>query len=190
MNKRGKTATTKQQLVNSSKSSVFQQQSLIIMSAILRLSHFLQIQFSSYFCLTSIFTELFAQQWYTLHFCFVCFPFNLQIWPGKGAAMLVPSLRMKCKKGRHVTYLILSLHMPCLGCFNLFELSLTFRASVALLHACSNSSAFNSKTHGFGTFSHFGHHIWNNLPQDLRHSTTLFSFKGKLKTFLFSEYFS
>ena len=33
-------------------------------------------------------------------------------------------------------------------------------------------------------------HIWNNLPQDIRHSATLSSFKSQLKTFLFSEYFS
>ena len=46
------------------------------------------------------------------------------------------------------------------------------------------------KTHGFRTFSHFGPHIWNNLPQDIRHSATLSSFKSQLKTFLFSEYFS
>ena len=31
-------------------------------------------------------------------------------------------------------------------------------------------------------------HIWNNLPQDSRHSAT--SFKSQHKTFLFSEYFS
>ena len=49
---------------------------------------------------------------------------------------------------------------------------------------------FNRKTHGFRTFSHFGPHIWNNLPQDIRHSATLSSFKKQLKTFLFSEYFS
>ena len=33
---------------------------------------------------------------------------------------------------------------------------------------------FNRKTHGFRTFSHFGPYIWNNLPQDIRHSATLF----------------
>ena len=49
---------------------------------------------------------------------------------------------------------------------------------------------FNRKTHGFRTFSHFGPHIWNNLPQDIRHSATLSSFKSQLKTFIFSEYFS
>ena len=27
---------------------------------------------------------------------------------------------------------------------------------------------FNRKTHGFRTFLHFGPHIWNNLPQDIR----------------------
>ena len=48
---------------------------------------------------------------------------------------------------------------------------------------------FNRKTHGFRTFSHFGPHIWNNLPQDIRQSATLSSFKSKLKIFLFSEYF-
>ena len=41
---------------------------------------------------------------------------------------------------------------------------------------------FNRKTHGFRTFSHFGPHIWNNLPQDIRHSATLSSFKSQLKT--------
>ena len=49
---------------------------------------------------------------------------------------------------------------------------------------------FNRKTHGFRTFSHFGPHIWNNLPQDTRHSATLSFFKSQLETFLFSEYFS
>ena len=37
---------------------------------------------------------------------------------------------------------------------------------------------FNRKTHGFRTSSHFGSHIWNNLPQD------------KFETFVVSEYFS
>ena len=39
------------------------------------------------------------------------------------------------------------------------------------------------------SFSCFGPHIWNSLPQDLRHCSTLSSFKAKLKTFLFSQYF-
>ena len=72
-----------------------------------------------------------------------------------------------------------------------------------LLHVCSPSRTLRSssdtrilklqqykrKTHGFRTFSCFGPHIWNSLPQDLRHWSTLSSFKSKLKTFLFSQYF-
>ena len=48
---------------------------------------------------------------------------------------------------------------------------------------------YKRKTHGFRTFSCFGPHIWNSLPQDLRHCSTPSSFKAKLKTFLFSQYF-
>ena len=45
---------------------------------------------------------------------------------------------------------------------------------------------YKRKTHGFRTCSCFGPHIWNSLPQDLRHCATQSSFKAKLKTFLFS----
>ena len=49
---------------------------------------------------------------------------------------------------------------------------------------------YKLKTHGFCTFSCFGPHIWNSLPQDLRHCSTLsFKKKKKLKTFLYSQYF-
>ena len=48
---------------------------------------------------------------------------------------------------------------------------------------------YKCKTHGFHTFSCFGPPIRNSLPQDLRHCSTLLSFKAKLKTFLFSQYF-
>ena len=48
---------------------------------------------------------------------------------------------------------------------------------------------YKRKTHGFRTFSCFGPRIWNSLPQDLRHCATLSSFKAKLKTCLFSQYF-
>ena len=72
-----------------------------------------------------------------------------------------------------------------------------------LLHVCTLSHTlcsssdthmleiqqYKCKTHGFHTFSCFGPHIWNSLPQDLRHCSTLSSFKAKLKTFLFSQYF-
>ena len=45
---------------------------------------------------------------------------------------------------------------------------------------------YKRKTRSFRTFSCFGPHIWNSLPQDLRHCSNLSSFKAKLKTFLFS----
>ena len=48
---------------------------------------------------------------------------------------------------------------------------------------------YKRKIHDFRAFSCFGPHIWNSLPQDLRHCSTLSSFKAKLKTFLFSQYF-
>ena len=48
---------------------------------------------------------------------------------------------------------------------------------------------YKPKTHGFYTFSCFGPHIWNSLPQDLRHCSTPSSFKAKLKTFISSQYF-
>ena len=48
---------------------------------------------------------------------------------------------------------------------------------------------YKRKSHGFHAFSCFGPHIWNSLPQVLRHCKTLSSFKAKLKTFLFSQYF-
>ena len=45
---------------------------------------------------------------------------------------------------------------------------------------------YKRKSHGFRAFPCFGPHIWNSLPQDLRHCSTLSCFKAKLKTFLFS----
>ena len=49
---------------------------------------------------------------------------------------------------------------------------------------------FNCKTHDFHSFSYFGPHIWNNLPQGVRPSNSLPSFENKLRTFLFSEHFN
>ena len=62
------------------------------------------------------------------------------------------------------------------------------------LHSSSDTrmleiQQYKRKTHGFRTFSCFGPHIWNSLPQDLRHCATLSPFKTKLKTFLFSQNF-
>ena len=48
---------------------------------------------------------------------------------------------------------------------------------------------YKRKTHGFCTFSCFGPHIWNSLPQDLIHCSALSSLKARQETFLFSQYF-
>ena len=73
--------------------------------------------------------------------------------------------------------------------------------SVCPFPACTNTDCSSSdtrmleiqqykrRTHGFCTFSCFGPHIWNSLLRDLTHCSTLSSFKAKLKTFLFSQYF-
>ena len=72
---------------------------------------------------------------------------------------------------------------------------LNYMSTLRLVHyallltpACWKSSNTNAN-HGFRAFSCFGPHIWNSLPQDLRHCSSLSSFKAKLKTFLFSQYF-
>ena len=46
---------------------------------------------------------------------------------------------------------------------------------------------YKRKSHGFRAFSCFGPH--NSFPHDLRHCSTLSSFKAKLKIVLFSQYF-
>ena len=62
------------------------------------------------------------------------------------------------------------------------------------LHSSSDTrmlkiQKYKHKTCGFRTFSCFGPHIWNSLPQDLRCCSTISSFEAKLKTFLLSQYF-
>ena len=46
---------------------------------------------------------------------------------------------------------------------------------------------YKHKTHSFHTFSCFGPHICNSLPQELRHCSALSSFKAELKIILFSQ---
>ena len=73
---------------------------------------------------------------------------------------------------------------------NLSELLQLYSPSHSL-HSSSDTHMlklqhFNCKTHCFHSFSCFGPHTCNDLPQDVRHSTTLSSFKNKFKTFFFS----
>ena len=61
--------------------------------------------------------------------------------------------------------------------------------SVALSSWVCWIQQYKRKTRGFCTSSCFGPHIWNSLQQEHSYCSTLSSFKAKLKTFLFSEYF-
>ena len=57
--------------------------------------------------------------------------------------------------------------------------------------AYSNSDASTAKLMAFaGSSISVLIIIWNNLPQDVRHSNSLHFFKNKLKTFLFAEHFN
>ena len=61
-------------------------------------------------------------------------------------------------------------------------------------HTITHTNTADIKTHKFvikhcALIKRTVWNIWNNLPQDIRHSATLSSFKSQLKTFLFSEYF-
>ena len=62
---------------------------------------------------------------------------------------------------------------------HVYTLSRTLRSS--LTSTMLKIQQYKRKIHGFRTFSCFGPHIWNSLPQDLRHCSTLSSFKAKLK---------
>ena len=70
---------------------------------------------------------------------------------------------------------------------HVYTLSRTLRSS-SDIHMLEIEQ-YKRKTHGFRTFSCFGPHIWNSLPQGLRHCSTLSSCKAKLKTYLFSQNF-
>ena len=48
-----------------------------------------------------------------------------------------------------------------------------FSVSICNSVYCQKSNNTNAKTHGLRTFSCFGPHFWNSLPQDLRHCSTL-----------------
>ena len=61
--------------------------------------------------------------------------------------------------------------------------------ALLLTPACWKSNNTNARLMASATFSCFGPHIWNSLPQDLKHCSALSSFKAELKTFVFSQYF-
>ena len=48
---------------------------------------------------------------------------------------------------------------------------------------------FKCKSHGFCSFSVYGPQLWNSLPFNIRHSTSVASFKSNLKTYLFKQHY-
>ena len=50
--------------------------------------------------------------------------------------------------------------------------------------------SYKRKTYGYRSFSCFAPAFWNTLPYNVRHSTTIISFKSSLKFHLFNQYYS
>ena len=117
-----------------------------------------------------------------------CCDEGLQLWGGYrtpvpvgslSVALCAPNMCFSAINGSGPAYLSELLHV--------YTPSRTLRSSSDT--RMLDIQQYKRKTHGFRTFSCFGPHIWNSLPQDLRHCSTLSAFKAKLKTFLFSRYF-
>ena len=45
------------------------------------------------------------------------------------------------------------------------------------------------KTYGQRSFSYAAPHLWNSLPEEIKNSNTIDSFKSALKTFIFIKHF-
>ena len=50
--------------------------------------------------------------------------------------------------------------------------------------------SYKFKTYGSRSFSYMAPHLWNELPDSIRHSPSLATFKSRLKTYLFNEAFN
>ena len=49
--------------------------------------------------------------------------------------------------------------------------------------------SYKQKTYGARSFSYFAPYLWNSLPNELRSSPTLETFKSRLKTYLFRKHY-
>lgn len=70
---------------------------------------------------------------------------------------------------------------------HLYSPSRTLRSSTDTRLLCTPT--YHRKIHGFRSFACFAPSLWNSLPSDLRHSSNSDTFKSRLKTYLFSNYF-
>ena len=124
-------------------------------------------------------------QWYHLMKCFTCV-FQVR----KNVPCYVPEISCGRQCGKR-----LACGHKCIKKCHKVDHSLFFLCvGVAILKSyvyiyMLKIQQYKRKTHGFCTCSCFGPHIWNSLPQDLRHCSAFSSFKAKLKIFLFSQYF-
>ena len=79
--------------------------------------------------------------------------------------------------------LLRPISLTCYICILLLALSVRPRT-----HAYSEFNDANARPMVFDLFSHFGPYIWNSLPHNLRHCSTISLFKAHIKTFPFSQY--
>jgi hypothetical protein len=115
---------------------------------------------------------------------------------------------MKTRRREHVTPVLESLHwlpvcfridfkvlLMVYKCLNglgpsyLSEMLLPYEPSRSLRSSGSRLLIIpkvRTKTHGEASFSYYGPHLWNRLPEDLRAAENVHVFKSRLKTHLFS----
>ena len=112
---------------------------------------------------------------------------------------------LRAPRHQHCTPLLQQLHWLLISeqikhktacvCYNSVTGSApSYLSELLQLYSPSHSLCSSSDTgmlkfqHFICSLSYFSPHIENNLPQDIRHSTTPSSSKNKLKTFFFSEH--
>ena len=84
----------------------------------------------------------------------------------------------------------LSVQLNCLAILQLFPwLSVSFQLSCVTSDGCFKIQQYKHKTQRLSNFLYFWPYVWNSLPQDSGQCSTLPSFKTKLETFIFSQYF-
>ena len=124
-------------------------------------------------------------------FClFVCF-----LGGDSVRSLIILSLLLSLRKLVHICFCCCCFN-PVLSSSKCYFLVFQYRAPSSGLYTSGSSLISISlipqckrTTRGFQTFTYFGPYDWNSLPQDIRQCSTLSSFKTKLKTFLFSQYF-
>ena len=71
---------------------------------------------------------------------------------------------------------------------HVYTLSRTY-TTLFFWHPYAENPTIQTQDSWLSHLSCFGPHMWNSLPQNIKHCSSLSSFKAKLKTFLFWQYF-